>query len=444
MHLLKLVSFFLLSVILFSSCKKENESPIVLPPATFEVPATEDIVMYEINTPAFSTTKNLQGIIDRLDSIKALGINTIWLMPIYPVGILNAFGSPYCVMNYTDVNASFGTIGDLKNLVTEAHKKNIAVILDWVANHTSWDNAWIANKDWYTQDANGNIIHPAGTNWNDVADLNYDNDTMRLAMIAAMKFWIDTAAIDGFRCDAADFVPFDFWQQAIDSLHNIPNKQLILLAEGARNDHFTAGFQMNYSWNFLTALKNVFNLNHNVSELYSTNTSEYAAVPTGDKKLRFTTNHDESNMATPTYVFTNNDGALAASVITIFLQGVPLIYCGQEVGVNNPAVYNGGTINWTLNPLMLTAYKQLLGFYNTSGAARKGDLITYTDFNIACFKKSLGNEKLLVIVNTKATDNSFAVPVDVKGNWVNAFDNSAITLTDTLALPAFDYLVLKN
>jgi glycosidase len=193
--------------------------------------------------------------------VKALGINAIWIMPIYPIGNLNSFGSPYCIKNYEEVNPDLGTMNDLKTLVTEAHNRKIAVMLDWVANHTSWDAEWIVHKSWYTQNASGNIISPPGTTWNDVADLNYSNDTMRQAMIDAMEFWITNADIDGFRCDAADYVPFDFWKQAIDSLHHATDKNLILLAEGSRADHFTAGFQMNFSWDFLSVLKNVFKNN---------------------------------------------------------------------------------------------------------------------------------------------------------------------------------------
>ena len=183
--------------IILISCK-EGENPLVESPVTQDtttvygtpfqnVPAIEDIVMYEVNERAFSTAGNLQGVTIRLDSIKALGINVIWLMPIHPIGEINSVNSPYCVKNYLAVNSEFGTLTDLRMLVEEAHNRNIAVILDWVANHTAWDNPWIDSTNWYTKDGNGNIISPAGTNWADVADLNYNSKNMRLAMIEAMK-----------------------------------------------------------------------------------------------------------------------------------------------------------------------------------------------------------------------------------------------------------------
>ena len=262
-----LVFFLFLSFYIAISCKKDNNTgpvPSLTGPEQYEtpfteVPATSDVVMYEINERAFSVSGDFAGILPRLDSIKALGVNVIWLMPIHPIGAINSVNSPYCVKNFMEVNPEYGSLEDLRTLVREAHNRKMAVILDWAANHTSWDNPWIQNKTWYTQDAAGNIIHPAGTNWMDVADLNFDNSLMRLEMIKALKYWVLAANVDGYRCDAADYVPFSFWKQAIDSLQKIPNRELILLAEGARNDHFSAGFKMNFGWSFYDKNVNVFN-----------------------------------------------------------------------------------------------------------------------------------------------------------------------------------------
>ena len=183
------------------------------------VPNRQDATIYQVNIRAFSQAGNFAGVTARLDSIKALGVNVIYLMPVYPVGTVKSVNSPYCVKDYKAVNSEFGTLADLRTLVDGAHSRNMSVMLDWVANHTSWDNYWItAHKSWYAQDANGNIISPPNTGFTDVAQLNFNNDTMRLAMIADMKYWVYAANIDGFRCDYADNPPVTFWQQAIDTL----------------------------------------------------------------------------------------------------------------------------------------------------------------------------------------------------------------------------------
>ena len=411
------------------------------------VPATEDMVMYEVNERAFSATSNFQGIIDRLDSIKALGVNVIWLMPIHPIGVTRTVNSPYCVKNYKAVNPEFGTLSTLRDLVTQAHQKNMAVIIDWVANHTAWDNPWITNRAWYTQDASGNIVIPPGTNWNDVADLNFNNGDMRQAMIKAMKYWVLAANVDGFRTDAADMVPFDFWKQAIDSLNTMPGRNLIFLAEGSRGDHFNAGFQMNFAWDFYNTMKNVFGSNGAASNVFTTNTSEYSAIPAGKKKLRFTTNHDESAWdATPISIFNGKAGALAAQVITAYLNGVPLIYSSQEVGrATTVPFFSNSPIDWTQNYDMKAAYKNIFAFYNSSNALRRGTVTSFANNDIVCFTKTSGTDEVLVMVNTRNNTVNYTLPASLAStSWSNAFDNSAVNLSTSYSFGPYQYVVLKR
>ena len=452
-NLFKLLFF----VFILISCKEDENilvEPLIDQDTTTvygtpfqNIPEIDDIIMYEVNERAFSTSGNLQGVINRLDSIKALGVNVIWLMPIHPIGTINSVNSPYCVKNYFEVNPEFGTLADLRKLVEEAHNRNMAVIIDWVANHTAWDNPWIDSTIWYTQDGNGNIISPAGTNWADVADLNFSNQNMRLEMIKAMRYWILTTNIDGYRCDAADMVPYDFWQQAISKLNELQGRKLIFLAEGARTDHFIAGFDMNFSFNFYNNLKNIFKYNEDASTVFNINSSEYNNVPDGKKKLRYTTNHDESAWdATPMILFNGKQGALAASVITSYLNGVPLIYGSQEVGtLNNVPFFTKQPINWSLNPDMLSAYKKIFTFYSSSNALKRGALESFPNNAIVSFKKIFVNEQVLVLVNTRNSNITYNIPPSLQGTtWSDAFNNSLITLSTSISLSAYQYLVLKN
>lgn len=409
-----------------------------------QVPAAGDVVMYEVNLRAFSATQDLSGVTQQLDSIAQLGINTIWLMPIYPIGQVNSVNSPYSIKDYRAVNPEFGTLEDLRHLVEEAHVREMAVILDWVANHTSWDNDWINNKDWYTQDAGGNIVHPPGTNWQDVADLNFDNTTMRDSMIDAMKYWVLEANVDGYRCDYANGVPFDFWEQAIDTLRNIPNRDLILLAEGDRNDHFDAGFDLAFSWRFYGTVKDVFN-GLPASRLFNTHNSEYNNIPSGKHWLRFTTNHDESAWdATPVSIFNGTQGATCASVLTIFTGGVPLIYGSQEVGVSQTIpFFSTSTINWNANPAMKQTYRQMLQFYGSSEAARTGENAFYTHADIACFKKMLGSDEVLVIANVRNKGVVFDIPTELRNTtWTNILTGEEVPLVVNINLAPYHFLIL--
>ena len=180
---------FIVSLLcLLAACTGKRQGEAAVEVAA--LPAVEDVVMYQVNPRVFAPEKSFKAVERRLDSIQALGINVVWFMPINEVGQEKSVNSPYCVKDYKGVNPEFGTLDEFKALVATCHQKGMNVIIDWVANHTSWDNAWIANKEWYTQDEAGNIIFPAGTGWKDVADLNFDNQEMRLAMIEAMKFWV--------------------------------------------------------------------------------------------------------------------------------------------------------------------------------------------------------------------------------------------------------------
>ncbi len=465
---MKLSLWPLLTIVVLLGCSDPAQQPPTTPPppppaVTYtdppqfgtpfvNVPETKDIVMYEVNLRAFSTQGTFAGVTARLDSIKALGANTIWLMPIYPVGVLNSvgqLGSPYAVRNYKEVNTEFGTIDDLRTLVSTAHAKDMTVILDWVANHTSWDNPWIVNTSWYTLNSFGAITIPAGTNWNDVADLNFSSAAMRRAMINAMKYWVLAANVDGYRCDYADGVPFDFWKQALDSLKAIPNRELILLAEGARGDHFIAGYKLNYAWNFFGALYEIFNNSQSASSLVTANASEQAGLPAGSFKLRFTANHDEVAWNdTPQGLFGGKDGSMAAFVLASYMGGVPLLYNGQEIGypVKLP-FFSKSPIDWlTADWAMLKTYKKLLAFRKTSDAVKAGAIEAYAHNDVVAFKRISGVDEVLVIVNTRNITVNYTLDAAVANtNWFDVMNNNAaVGLTTTLSLAPYEYTILKK
>jgi glycosidase len=413
-----------------------------------KAPDTKDVVIYEVNLRSFSEQANLKGLQQRLDQIKDLGVNVIWLMPVYPVGQIKSaggLGSPYSVKDYNAINPEFGTLEDLRTVVDEAHKRNMAVILDWVANHTSWDNAWISNKAWYQQDAAGNIISPTGTGWNDVAALNYNNADLRKAMIRAMKYWVLTANIDGYRCDAIDFVPTDFWKQALDTLKKFNDRKLILLGEGSKPEQITAGFQMNYAFDFYNTLKGIFADTKAPSALFTSNANE--KLPAGSYRLRYTTNHDVTSSDGSTIdIYKGKRGALAAFVLAACMDGVPLLYNGQEVGCPKKInFFNRDAIDWTTNPDMTLAYQKILAFRASSEAVKTGTLTAYNHPDVIAFSKRAGNEEVLILVNVRNTNIDFSLPAPLQNtNWTDGISGSKTALGTSSALPAYSYLILKK
>ncbi|MEM7681946.1 MAG: alpha-amylase family glycosyl hydrolase [Planctomycetota bacterium] len=390
----------------------------------------QDMVVYEVNPRAFSDEGSLDAVTARLDEIQSLGANTLWFMPLHPVGEVNrkgVLGSPYSISDYRAIGSEYGTLEDMQELVDAAHGRGMSVVMDWVANHTAWDHPWIdANPSWYTQNGAGQIVHPPGTDWTDVADLNFDNPAMRSAMIDEMKFWVQDVGIDGYRVDAADFVPFDFWQDAVAEVRAAADKPLLMLAEGGRSDHYDADFDLTYGWNFYGTAKSVFN-GGSATWLEDAHRAEFGNAPGDRSVLRFTTNHDETAWdAPPTEVFGSLEGSLAAYAATLAFGGVPLIYNGQEVGVDrNIQFFDRDPIDWDQNPEVRDWYQWALGVRADEEALRRGSVQDASNDDVVLVRREYNGEQVFALVNTR----DYATGVFVPGTWQGEWTNLA---TDTL------------
>jgi glycosidase/uncharacterized protein YjdB len=411
------------------------------------VPDPSEAIIYQVNMRSFSSTRDFGGVTERLDYIRNLGVNVIYLMPIYPIGTLKSVNSPYCVKDYKAVNSEFGSLTDLRTLIDEAHNRGMAVMLDWVANHTSWDNSWITDhKDWYQQDASGNIVSPS-TGWNDVAQLDFANFDMRNAMIDAMKYWVFTSNCDGFRCDYAHGPPADFWKQAIDSLRNISSHKLLLLAEGTRTDLFTSGFNYTFGFAFYDQLKAIYGKNASVTGFNNTITNEYAGATESQRVVHYTTNHDVNSSGTPLDWFNGKAGSMAAFIPAAYMKGVPMIYNGQEVGYPEPVAFlsTSTLIDWSLNPDMVAEYTKILAFYNSSNAIRKGILTSHNTADVCAFKKVYEDDTVFVAVNLRNAGKSLTLPAGIAGKkMVDAFTNEVIDLGSSVSLSAYEYRVFAD
>ncbi len=338
-------------------------------PITSDAPASEvqetapsDPVIYEVFVRSFTPEGTFGAMIPRLDGLKELGVDMLWLMPIHPVGEARkkgTLGSPYAIRDYKAVNPRFGTMEEFQALVEEIHARDMRIIIDLVANHTAWDNAWLdEHPEWYTRDDNGEIIHPAGTDWTDVADLNYDEPGVRAAMRDAMRFWVEEVGIDGYRCDVADLVPMDFWSEAIAELRSI--KPVLMLAEGSDPELHASGFDLNYAWDTYSAMKDIWR-GAPADTLLTVLDAERERYG-DDARMRFTTNHDETAWDdTPLALFGGTAGAQAAAVVAATLPGAFLVYNGQEVGdPQRIPLFEKTTVAWDTDPAMRSFYADLL------------------------------------------------------------------------------------
>ncbi len=456
MNLISLFCFILLA------CSKHHAvTPVITPPppdstttlpaqygAPFTgVPDPRDVTIYQVNIRAFSSSHDLQGVINRLDSIRSLGANVIYLMPVYPVGVLKSINSPYCIRSFDSVGTEYGTLTDLRSLVDGAHSRNMAVIMDWVVNQTSWDHPWITqHPDWYLHDGSGNIEQLSG--YADVAALNFTNTAMRSAMITAMESWVFRANIDGFRCDYADNPPIDFWQQAIDTLRHISSHHLLLLAEGTRAANYGAGFDYNFGMQFYgSSLKAIFT-GSPATLIDVSDSVEYAGSSGAQQIVRYLTNHDvDGSDGAPVTMFSGIPGSTAAFVVVALRKGVPFIYNGTEVAFPTAITFpfTSVTIDWTINPSVTVLYRQIIGFRNNSIAIRRGTLTGYDNGDVCAFTKISVDSSALVLVNLRNATISYPVPAGLQNtSWTDAFTATPVAIGAQVSLAPYEYIVLRN
>lgn len=395
----------------------------------------------------FGGTGSLANLKIQLERIGNLGANVLWLMPIYPQGTKNAIGSPYCVRDYMGVNPAYGTLEDLKSLVSSAHEKGMKVIFDWVANHTSWDNDWIArHPEWYTQE-NGQIISPKGMGWNDVADLNYSNLSMRAAMKEAMLYWVNEVGVDGFRCDYTDGVPADFWKDAIDALKAVKGDGLLMLGESSNAAYYDAGFDLLYAWSYAGSLPKLYSGNLSLNNLITTYNTEMSATPVGKNRMRYIINHDTAATdGSPLTLYKSARGAISAFVLSAFLEGVPMIYSSQEVAYPSKVGFFGNvSVDWTSNQEYQDEYARVLNAYKNSADVR-GSRPTVANSNGAAIIRysTSSSGGLLVFINTTGNTMTVKVPMEVSGrNAKDLIEESEAALPASVTLETYGYRIYK-
>src|SRR6266404_6131579 len=364
-----------------------------------------DGVIYEIYPRAFSAEGNFNGITARLDDLKDLGVTILWLMPIHPIGQekkKGTIGSPYAVRDYYGINPDYGSKDDLKRLIGEAHKRRMKVIIDIVANHTSWDSVMMKWPEFYRHGAAGKITYPH--DWFDVAQLNYDNPKLREYMTEMLKFWIREFDLDGFRCDVAGDVPTDFWEKARGELDKI-KPDIFMLAEAHKPDLEVKAFEADYSWPLHSTLTDVLQGRSRASDLRAAWEDEVKEWPRGALHMRFLDNHDERRALARF----GEPAALAASALVFTLDGVPLLYNGMEVGDTTesgaPALFEKLPINWSIaerRPQFARAYRQLTNLRHAHPAFTDGELVwvrNSEEGRVLSFIRRVAGESLLVAVN---------------------------------------------
>lgn len=408
--------------------------------------------IYEVNIRQHTPEGTINAFAADLPRLKEMGIQMLWIMPVQPIGVKNRkepLGSYYSIKDYREVNPEFGSLEDFKSLVNQAHELDMYVILDWVPNHTAWDHPWITeHTDYYARNEAGEIIYEA--DWTDIALLDHTNPETRAAMIADMKYWVTETDIDGFRCDHAGHeIPLYFWEEATAAID--PVKDLFWLAEwdGAR---MHLEFDATYAWELLHLTEAVAKGEHNADDLdewIRKDLQEYGQRPI---RLTMITNHDENSWAgTINERYGDSQRAFAAFIFTAY--GIPMLYSGQEAGLNTRLkFFEKDNIDWSDPNQLQPFYTKLVQFRLKNQAVWGGlyggmPMRINENPNVYAFKREKNGNKVIGIMNfSPETQQLNLTDASVAGTYTDYFTGKEyqVEAGGSLELGPWEYLLFAK
>jgi glycosidase len=467
--------YLLIVCILFAfvACKTEKKEEVevlqedvkqeLVPISTSDM---ETAVIYEANIRQYSPEGTFDEFTKDIPQLKELGVKVIWLMPVFPIsetrrkatgGTDSKFasefpeeeqgkylGSYYAVTDFTKINPEFGTKEDFRELVEVAHNNGIYVILDWVPNHTGWDHEWLkTNPEYYTQNKKGEVIHPEGTDWTDVADLNYDNQDMRKDMITDMSYWITDEGVDGFRCDVAGSVPLDFWQQAVPQLR--AKKDIFMLAEAWEPELLDGNlFDMAYAWDGHHLFNGLAKGEKNLKDYDAYIQKISKDYDADDILMNFVTNHDE-NSWNGSLKERMGDASELLTALSFTLKGMPLIYSGQEYDLSHRLkFFEKDSIPKTKGDSWKLLQK-LGQLKNTNSALNGGkNAASYkrldSEKNILMFERSKDGNTIVFVGNFSDEGNKISIP---KGKYIDHISGEKLEMSgDAFSIGSWEFKIL--
>ncbi len=459
--------FFLASfIILAFSCQNEKvenanpdedqaqDSSLVYAPVSHP-DWVQNASIYEVNIRQHTAEGTFAAFQEHLPRIKKLGIKILWIMPIQPIGLekrKGGLGSYYSIQDYKAVNPEFGTMDDFKTLVNTAHEMGFKVILDWVANHSAWDNVWMDEfPEWYTTDDSGNVVSPVA-DWSDVADLNYDSKEMRAAMTDALEFWIKETDIDGYRCDVGMMVPMDFWNNTRETLDKI--KPVFMLAEAEGKEFHKSAFDMTYGWEFHHLMNQVAQGKDEVSVFDEYQAKMDSSYSKDDLRMFFTTNHDENSWNGTIAERMGDNHLNFFALACTFPNGMPLIYSGQEARLNKRlAFFEKDTIDWS-DTTLYPFYREMIELKSSHPALVNGKnqgsfnkVSTIKQEGVYAYRRKAqgGEEELLVILNFGDSDFELKNE-DFEGSWDIVMKSQSMIMNSNgkFIVQAHDFLIFNH
>ena len=414
----------------------------------------DNAVIYELNVRQFTPAGTFAAAEERLPALRDLGVDIVWLMPVHPIGVegrKGTLGSYYAIRDYRAINPEFGTMADFERFLDRAHKLGMRVILDYVANHTSPDHAWVTEMpaEWYVRDSTG--VPVVQYDWTDIAKLNYATPAVREAMFDVLKFWTDKG-VDGFRCDAAKEMPDDFWTDAFVRLRAV-RPDLFLLAEAEGPQFHADGFDATYAWELHHLLNAIARGDKSAADLRAYLQADSERYPASAHRMMFTSNHDENSWAGTEFERMGDAAATMAALTYVLPQSLPLIYTGQEIGYDHRFAFFEKDPVPAWEPNRWTAFYTKLNALRhdnpalASGAA--GGEMAYMGgavSDLMAFTRTVGDNKVVCLFNLSARQQPVIPTVEVGGEYTDAMTGAKRTIVpgEEFALGPWEYLILVN
>ncbi|MEO6671604.1 MAG: alpha-amylase family glycosyl hydrolase [Ferruginibacter sp.] len=414
---------------------------------------SKNATIYEVNLRQYTSEGTFRAFESHLPRLKKMGIDIIWLMPVNPIGEKNRkgkMGSYYSVKDYYGINKELGSKEDFKHLVNKIHSLGMRVIVDWVANHSAWDNPLVSqHPEWYTKTAEGNFQPTPWYDWEDIIDFDYDHPGLRKYMTDVLKYWVKETDIDGYRCDVAGFIPVDFWDNVRKELDRI--KPVFMLAEWESRDLHKKAFDMTYSWSLWERMRDVSTGKKTISGLVEYMAHDVSTFPRDGYRMTFTDNHDKNSWEGNQY--SNFGESLpACMVLAGTVNGMPLVYSGQEAGLDRSlAFFDKDTITWKQHPFF-DIYKKLFDLKHSNQALWNGSwggemtrIFNDKPEQVISFSREKNGHNVIPVINF--SDKPTTVKLNSKqqqGKYTELFTDRAYELKadNEISLPPWGYLVL--
>jgi glycosidase len=425
--------FFVLVTLMVigTSCETKKVAPVRQGPFTEVVHPDwmKSSVMYEVNVRQFTDEGTFSALSGKLQRIRDLGVEILWLMPINPIGEVNRkgpLGSYYSVKDYRGINPEFGTMDDFKALVAKSHELGMKLIIDWVPNHSAWDNPLVtSNPEWYAKDSTGKMFSP--WDWTDVVKLDYNQRALRDYQIETMIWWFNETGLDGFRYDVAHQIPVDFWNEVRPALLKV-KPDAIMLAEAEQRFLHEKSMNLSYGWELHHLMNQVAQGKKDVSEIDSYFSRASKDYNTNDIRIYFTSNHDE-NSWNGTEWERMGDATELMTVFTYVIPGMPLIYSGQEAGSSKRLkFFERDPIEWKDHPFF--ALYQKLGklkkdneaLWNPGFGGDYTRLSTGADTQVYAVRREVGTSSVIAVLNMSAKDAAVTLSADqAPGKYTDFF-----------------------